>query len=104
MTGIVRRMWQPSIKDERCDLELFIEANHVAVHNDTKSAVRVTEEHKIGFAEFWRARSHRPLWARNHIVSSICPQLYGLFLVKLSVALTLIGHCPLLTSLCMSHV
>jgi DNA replicative helicase MCM subunit Mcm2 (Cdc46/Mcm family) len=34
-----------------------------------------------------------PLKGRNKILASICPQIYGLFLVKLAVALTLIGGC-----------
>jgi DNA helicase MCM9 len=33
------------------------------------------------------------LKGRNKILASICPQIYGLFLVKLAVALTLIGGC-----------
>ena len=41
VTGIVRRMWLPVQKEERCDLELFLQANHVAVNNDSKAAVQV---------------------------------------------------------------
>ena len=34
--GIVRRLWQPVMRDVRCDLELFIEANNVIVNNAGK--------------------------------------------------------------------
>lgn len=43
--------------------------------------------------DFWAYHLDCPLKGRNKILSSICPQIYGLFLVKLAVALTLIGGC-----------
>jgi hypothetical protein len=43
--------------------------------------------------DFWAFHSDCPLKGRNKILASICPQIYGLFLVKLAVALTLIGGC-----------
>lgn len=33
----------------------------------------------------------RPLVGRNHVLASFCPQVYGLYAVKLAVALVLIG-------------
>lgn len=44
--------------------------------------------------DFWAYHADCPLKGRNKILASICPQIYGLFLVKLAVALTLIGGCP----------
>lgn len=44
--------------------------------------------------DFWAFHVACPLKGRNKILASICPQIYGLFLVKLAVALTLIGGCP----------
>ena len=45
------------------------------------------------FADFWE--THREagteMVARNTIIGSICPQVFGLFTVKLAVALTLVG-------------
>lgn len=43
------------------------------------------------FEEFWRAYTSNPLRGRNVIVSNICPQLCGVFMVKLAVVLCLIG-------------
>lgn len=43
--------------------------------------------------DFWQFHAGCPLKGRNKILASICPQIYGLFLVKLAVALTLIGGC-----------
>ena len=46
------------------------------------------------FAAFWAAAAAAPLAARNRILASICPQIFGLAAVKLAVALTLIGGVP----------
>lgn len=43
------------------------------------------------FSEFWKKYEHRPLTARNIILSSYCPQLYGMYIVKLAVCLVLAG-------------
>eukprot|EP00466_Bigelowiella_natans_P005760 jgi/Bigna1/45640/e_gw1.132.3.1 len=91
IAGVVRQMWNPFVRDKRCEVELFIEANHIRVNNDTKSTLRIDEDLKKEFEEFWIDHQDRPLEARNFIVSGICPQLYGLFMYKLSVALTIIG-------------
>lgn len=49
------------------------------------------------FRDFWRyfAREVKaPLAGRDIIVGSVCPQLHGLYQVKLSLLLTLIGGVP----------
>ena len=43
------------------------------------------------FRRFWAAHAEQPLLGRNKILAGICPQLHGLFLVKLAMALMLIG-------------
>jgi DNA helicase MCM9 len=65
--------------------------------------------HLTEFEQFWnhyrsslssssssshKQRNHSELFARNIIIRSVCPQLYGLFLVKLSLLLTIIGGSP----------
>jgi DNA helicase MCM9 len=56
-------------------------------------AANVHEEMEGEFADFWE--THREagteMVARNTIIGSICPQVFGLFTVKLAVALTLVG-------------
>ena len=55
--------------------------------------VDLTEERRSEYASFADiARiTNRKYTFRNHIVASVCPQLHGLFSVKLAVLLTLIG-------------
>ena len=75
----------------RCDLEVVLKANHLSVNNEQRAGIVVTEELKREFADFWQKYTDAPLQARNHILSSFCPQVYGLYAVKLAVALVLIG-------------
>ena len=70
---------------------MVLKANHLSVNNEQRAGVLVTEELKREFAEFWERYKDSPLQARNHILSSFCPQVYGLYAVKLAVALVLIG-------------
>ena len=43
------------------------------------------------FEQFWASHVTTPLEGRNSIVASFCPQVFGLYVVKLSVCLALIG-------------
>ena len=61
------------------------------MNNEQRAAVLVTEELKREFTEFWDGYKHSLLQARNHILASFCSQVYGLYAVKLAVALVLIG-------------
>jgi DNA helicase MCM9 len=75
----------------RCDLDLVLEAHHVRRMVESKTIAAITPEQRKEFEEFWVAHANHPLRARDVIIRSICPQLYGLYMVKLSVAMTLIG-------------
>lgn len=43
------------------------------------------------FKQFWHNYKSDPLGGRNFILSSICPQVFGLYVIKLAVALVLAG-------------
>jgi DNA replicative helicase MCM subunit Mcm2 (Cdc46/Mcm family) len=43
------------------------------------------------FEQYWKDNHRTPLSARNRILASICPQLYGLYVVKLAIAVILSG-------------
>ena len=55
--------------------------------------VDLTEERRADYADFNQMshETNRQYTFRNHIVASVCPQLHGLFSVKLAVLLTLIA-------------
>ena len=91
VNGIVFQRWKKLKDGERCDLQLclyavYIEQNTVSV--DSHSCV-TDFEHE--FEEFWRMNQTTRLQARNLILKSFCPQVHGMYLVKLAVILVLLG-------------
>ncbi|KAG0017954.1 DNA helicase mcm9 [Podila clonocystis] len=100
ITGTVIRRWKPPMPGDRCDIELAILANHVFIYNEQRVGIGVTEEQRIMFEQFWLKyrpptphdnEPAKPFTARNIILSQVCPQVYGLYIVKLAVMLVLTG-------------
>ncbi|CAA0807349.1 Probable DNA helicase MCM9 [Striga hermonthica] len=91
VTGVLTAKWSSDIKDVRCDLEPVLVANSVRRMNELKSDIDIPEDIVMKFRHFWMEFKHAPLKGRNTILRCICPQVFGLFTVKLAVALTLIG-------------
>ncbi|KAL6046136.1 DNA helicase mcm9 [Balamuthia mandrillaris] len=91
VSGIVMRRWKPVNPEERCDLEMFIYANHIRVNNEQTLGLTITEEMVNEFKQFWDLYKDSPLLGRNILLESFCPQIFGMYLVKLAVALVLIG-------------
>ncbi|XP_076818808.1 uncharacterized protein LOC143464739 isoform X1 [Clavelina lepadiformis] len=94
--GSVACRWHTVSVGKPCDLELVIKANNVEVCNDRRSTIKGLDidELQDEFQCFWAAYGHSPMAARNHILASLCPQVYGLYVVKLAVALVLAGGVP----------
>ncbi|KAL5563310.1 hypothetical protein UlMin_033661, partial [Ulmus minor] len=90
-TGILTARWSPDLKDVRCNLDPILIANHVRRTNELKSDIHIPDDIIQKFEKFWSDFEDTPLKGRNAILQGICPQVFGLFTVKLAVALTLIG-------------
>ncbi|XP_062098495.1 probable DNA helicase MCM9 [Humulus lupulus] len=56
-----------------------------------KSDITIPHDVIMKFNQFWNEFKDTPLKGRNAILQGVCPQIFGLFTVKLAVALTLIG-------------
>ncbi|BDA40702.1 probable DNA helicase MCM9 [Coccomyxa sp. Obi] len=91
ITGTVTRQWGRAFPGETCEVELTLLGNSLHVQNKQRDAVDLSSSVKSFFAEFWKSSAEKPLAFRNQIVCSVCPQLYGLFTVKLALLLMLIG-------------
>ncbi|XP_066979054.1 uncharacterized protein [Macrobrachium rosenbergii] len=89
--GTVHRRWRPANKEVRPDIELVLKANNVTIRNKQRSGTIVTDEMRNEFAGFWEKYQYNPLAGRNVILASFCPQVYGLYLVKLAVAVAVAG-------------
>lgn len=90
--GEVHTRWNKERPGERCEVEIVVVANNVRTDNDEKRSSALTDDLRLEFARYWEEQ-HRatPLAGRDTILRSICPTIYGLYLVKLAVALVLIG-------------
>ncbi|GAB6028576.1 DNA helicase mcm9 [Chamberlinius hualienensis] len=93
IVGIMCRRWRSSAENTKCHVQHVIIANHVEVNNQ-KSHIRMTTDTEEHFADFWSKFKNCPLKGRDEIVQSLCPQIYGLYPVKLAVALVLLGGVP----------
>eukprot|EP00755_Sulcionema_specki_P007470 Sspe_Gene.38376::Locus_18497_Transcript_1_1_Confidence_1.000_Length_2593::g.38376::m.38376/K10738/MCM9; DNA helicase MCM9 len=92
VTGILTQRWLKEPKPEqRCMIELVLRANYLRVTNEDKLALEVSEEDEVKFEEFWRKHERDRLVGRDHILAGLCPEVYGMHLVKLGIALVLIG-------------
>ncbi|XP_061479692.1 DNA helicase MCM9 isoform X1 [Rhineura floridana] len=89
--GVVMQRWKPFHQDARCDVEIVLKANYIQVNNEQVSGVLIDEEVCKEFEEFWEKHRSDPLAGRNELLASLCPQIFGLYLVKLSVAMVLAG-------------
>ncbi|KAL2914680.1 DNA helicase mcm9 [Polyrhizophydium stewartii] len=96
VTGTVMRRWRSLALNERCDIEIAIFANNIRLNNQNQTNALLTDETKDWFEAFWS--SHRAqgkeISARNRIVQSFCPKVFGLYTVKLAVLLVLVGGVP----------
>lgn len=95
-TGVLEVRWNGALRPEqRCQVDHFFRANSVAVATKQSALCLgpLASEAEAEFAAYWECatRTHSTMAARNHILNSICPQIFGLAQVKLAVALSLIG-------------
>nr|XP_026485397.1 DNA helicase MCM9-like [Vanessa tameamea] len=89
--GIVRRRWHPAVQNKKSEVEIVLQANYIEVINAQRSEViAMAPDIKDCFDDFWRKYEQCPLKGRDQILRSVCPQVYGLYLVKLAVLLTVI--------------
>lgn len=98
--GIVRYHWSSinlKKQDSRFDISMYIEAISVKRMDNLASQNTIKYNHstyRCEFDQFWSKYGNTPIRARNMILANLCPQLCGMFIVKLAVALTIIGGCP----------
>ncbi|MGH0140829.1 UNVERIFIED_CONTAM: hypothetical protein FKN15_040208 [Acipenser sinensis] len=89
--GVVMQRWKPLCQDTRCNLEIVLKANFIEVNNEQPTGVVINEEVQKEFEDFWDKYKNNPLAGRNKILMSLCPQVFGMYVVKLAVAMVLSG-------------
>lgn len=120
MYGVVCLRWKPFSDGVRCDVELVLKANYIEVNNQQAAASLFVKDAQKEFEEFWESYKADPLSGmdfffklpfhnffylfnfnkpflffvpvgRNQILLSLCPQVFGMYVVKLAVAMVLAG-------------
>ncbi|XP_035296238.1 DNA helicase MCM9 isoform X2 [Cricetulus griseus] len=89
--GVVMQRWKPFQRDARCEVEIVLKSNYVQVNNEQSSGMVMDEEVRKEFEDFWEHYKSDPFAGRNEILASLCPQVFGMYLVKLAVAMVLAG-------------
>ncbi|XP_036727276.1 DNA helicase MCM9 isoform X3 [Balaenoptera musculus] len=89
--GVVMQRWKPFQQDVRCEVEIVLKANYIQVNNEQSAGINMDEEVRKEFEDFWEYYKSDPFAGRNEILASLCPQVFGMYLVKLAVAMVLAG-------------
>lgn len=96
ISGILSARQHKFNRGQRPDVNFVFHAHNVEVAEEQCASQEITAEVMKEFREFWDEHKDHPLVGRDLILASVCPQVYGLYLVKLAVALVLAGgvrHC-----------
>ncbi|XP_034756409.1 DNA helicase MCM9 isoform X2 [Etheostoma cragini] len=89
--GVMCQRWKPFYDGTRCDTELVLKANNIEVNNQLAAASFLMNDVQKEFDDFWMSYKHDPIAGRNQILLSICPQVFGMYVIKLAVAMVLAG-------------
>lgn len=102
VTGIVVRQWGDRLwPGLRCHVGLAVQATNLTVAKSNRSNTIVTSEAEESFIHHWEKYNaegvggRRGLQGRDEIIKGFCPQLCGLFGVKLAAMLMLVGGVSL---------
>jgi len=91
VVGVAICRWDHLLPGSRCNVEMVISANNIRVNNKASSTGALSDEIASDIDVFWQKFAGRPLVARDFILSSVCPQIYGLHWVKLALTLVMLG-------------
>ncbi|XP_029965459.1 DNA helicase MCM9 isoform X2 [Salarias fasciatus] len=89
--GVMCLRWRPLHEGVPCDVELVLKANNIEVNNQQAAAALLVGDIHKDFEEYWSEHRRRPMAGRNNILLSLCPQVFGMYVIKLAVAMVLAG-------------
>ncbi|XP_071564040.1 DNA helicase MCM9 isoform X1 [Temnothorax nylanderi] len=91
VSGVVIRKWGTLKVGHRAEATTFLMANSISVCRKITDATFSTTEIKDTFTAYWEHYRENALSGRDNIIASICPQLYGMYIAKLALAVVLCG-------------
>lgn len=94
VTGVLSRHWLCTVPGLRCNTDVLVIANYIHKQPRVTRLLEPSQQFTETFCSHWSKHTDCPLKGRNKILAGICPQLYGLGMVKLALMLVLIGGEP----------
>ncbi|XP_058800942.1 DNA helicase MCM9-like isoform X2 [Phymastichus coffea] len=92
--GYLVRKFEKFAEGQRATATTFLLANSLLVRRKVAESEFCREEITKIFKNYWKGYSEKPLDGRDNILASICPQLYGMYSLKLALAIILAGGVP----------
>nr|CAH8850816.1 unnamed protein product [Trichobilharzia regenti] len=94
VNGIVTRRWRSMREGLPCEISTYLKANYIENLTEIKAGggpSQISYERVLEFEAYWNKHKSfcSALEARNLLLRSICPEVYGMYLIKLSLALML---------------
>ncbi|XP_044013038.1 DNA helicase MCM9-like isoform X2 [Aphidius gifuensis] len=94
ISGVVIRRWSTLTAGKRTEISTIMIGNSVSVLRKVVDSNHSVNDMKNIFDDYWSKYIDAPLVGRDNILASICPQLFGMYTVKLALAIVLAGGVP----------
>ncbi|XP_019535784.3 DNA helicase MCM9 [Aedes albopictus] len=91
VVGIIERRWSPLVQGKRTEVTIAMNANSVSKDENKMNLGKDLPEHLVFVRGEWQntIKEIGELAARDMLVQSFCPEIHGMYPVKLAVALSL---------------
>ncbi|XP_001659014.2 probable DNA helicase MCM9 [Aedes aegypti] len=91
VVGIIERRWSPLVQGKRTEVTIAMNANSVSKDENKMNLGKDLPEHLVFVRGEWQntVKEIGELAARDMLVQSFCPEIHGMYPVKLAVALSL---------------
>ncbi|XP_062565560.1 DNA helicase MCM9-like [Armigeres subalbatus] len=91
VVGVIERRWSPLVQGKRTEVTVTMNANSVSKDENKMNLGKDLPEHLVFIRGEWQntIKEIGELAARDMLVQSFCPEIHGMYPVKLAVALSL---------------
>ncbi|KAI4503342.1 hypothetical protein M0802_001564 [Mischocyttarus mexicanus] len=91
ISGVIIRKWGNLSVGKQAEATTLMIANSISIRRKVTDSTFSNQEMQDIFKSYWQQYEEDPLVGRDNILASICPQLYGMYTIKLALAVVLAG-------------
>ncbi|XP_015190524.1 PREDICTED: DNA helicase MCM9-like isoform X1 [Polistes dominula] len=91
ISGVIIRKWGTLTVGRPAEATTLMIANSISIRRKVSDITFSNQEMQDIFKGYWQQYENDPLTGRDNILASICPQLYGMYTIKLALAVVLSG-------------